>query len=177
MLPVNIAQWGRSSLRVEVWNREPFITDDFLGQVTLPLKAMTPESWDEEAVIHREAMAPLPLTAKHECEKRNATPGEAQTQAGGKAAVLGGSGHGGGMTTAKLRIGVRLIMSPATTAKADRLPGGAQALQKQVVAKQNWRTAFAEVARAKQHLHQVLVHSAVGCHRCARWYDRVHAAE
>ena len=106
MLPVNIAQWGRSSLRVEVWNREPFITDDFLGQVTLPLKAMTPESWDEEAVIHREAMAPLPLTAKHECEKRNATPGEAQTQAGGKAAVLGGSGHGGGMTTAKLRIGV-----------------------------------------------------------------------
>ena len=42
-LPVSVAQWGRSSLKLQVWNREAFVTDDFLGQVVLPLKDLLPQ--------------------------------------------------------------------------------------------------------------------------------------
>lgn len=42
-VPVAVAQWSRSHLKLEVWNREAFLTDDFLGHVVLPLKDMLPE--------------------------------------------------------------------------------------------------------------------------------------
>ena len=48
VLPVNISQWGRS-FPASRSGREPFITDEFLGQVVLPLKDMAPEV--EQAVI------------------------------------------------------------------------------------------------------------------------------
>lgn len=67
-LPVSIAQWDRSSLRIEVWSREPFVTDDFLGQVVLPLKDMVPNNWDENAVIDPSQIVNLPLCARFEDE-------------------------------------------------------------------------------------------------------------
>lgn len=42
-LPVAVAQWSRSHLKMEVWNREAFLTDDFLGQVVVPLKNVLPQ--------------------------------------------------------------------------------------------------------------------------------------
>jgi hypothetical protein len=67
-LPASIAQWDRSSLRIEVWSREPYVTDDFLGQVVLPLKDMVPADWDENAVIAPNQIVTLPLCARFDEE-------------------------------------------------------------------------------------------------------------
>ncbi|CAM9641398.1 unnamed protein product, partial [Sphacelaria rigidula] len=36
--PVSVQQWVRSTVRIQVWNHDLFLTDDFLGQLYIPLK-------------------------------------------------------------------------------------------------------------------------------------------
>ena len=33
----------------KVWNHDLFLTDDFLGQVTIPLKEVPVQEWDQDA--------------------------------------------------------------------------------------------------------------------------------
>ena len=120
-LPVDIGQWGRSALRIEVWNREPFLTDDFLGQLVIPLVSVTPQPWDEDAVIRPEQIAAHKLTARHsEGEKVNG----------------------------ELFIGLSLIMSPRTTERAEQL-GGVAALRNQVSSKAVTRAAMDAALKSK----------------------------
>ena len=98
-IPVDIQQWSRSVLRVQVWNRDTFVTDDFLGEASMPLADLTPELWDEDATMTKEHMGWCSLQPRHEFEE-----------------ICG-----------EIEIGLRLIMSPKTTARAEAA-GGASVL-------------------------------------------------
>jgi hypothetical protein len=139
VLPVGIGQWGRSVLKVEIWNREPFVTDEFLGQVLLPLKDMKPEAWDEHFVIEASSIKSLPLLPR--------VPTSAEVVCG------------------SISLGTGLIMSPRTTAKALGMSGGAEQLAKQTqqasltaqamkAAAKKGKSSNKKRARAKEQLQQ-----------------------
>eukprot|EP00903_Cladosiphon_okamuranus_P016576 g15291.t1 len=92
---VSVQQWVLSNLRIQVWNKDLFLTDDFLGHVTIPLKDVAVQKWDDDVD------APAPELKWYHLESRGRTK----------------------RATGRLQLGVRLLMNKSTSARATAVGG------------------------------------------------------
>ena len=118
---MNVIQWETAALKIQVWNRDTFVTDDFLGQVVIPLKSLTPADYNEDATVTEEYMDWNALAPRHDHES-----------------VCG-----------EIEVGVRLIMTDHTTSRAEAA-GGAMALLEAVTSRHVSLAASAAAQNAKQ---------------------------
>eukprot|EP00752_Nemacystus_decipiens_P003083 g2855.t2 len=92
---VSVQQWILSNLRVQVWHKDLFLTDDFLGHVTIPLTDVAVQKWDDDVD------APAPELKWYNLESRGRTK----------------------RATGRLQLGVRLLMNKSTSARASAVGG------------------------------------------------------